>query len=162
MRAVQQYPEATRYLGFQIGACQLAIPQHDVRTIESVRDLHPDPADAGDHCGHVTSAGELWPVYALDEDLEPERSPPSQRRVCILVEHEGTCLGVLADRVAKLPDAGLQLTPLPGCMGKTAAPVAALLVKSDRVLILTTAERLGTCLSPARTMSIAPVGASER
>jgi chemotaxis signal transduction protein len=162
MRAAQQYPEGTRYLGFQIGACELAIPQHDVRTIESVRDLQPDATGAGNHCGCVAAAGEHWPVYALDEDLEPERSPPSQRRVCILVEHEGTCLGVLADRVAKLPDAELQLTPLPPCMGETAAPVAALAVKSDRVLIVTTAERLGTCLSPARTMSAAPAGAAER
>lgn len=153
MHADRQLPEDTRYLGFWIGARELAIPQDQVRAVESVLDLHPQPAGSGGHCGYLDVAGERCPVYALDEDLALQPVPPSQRRVCILIEHEDACLGVLADRIAKLPDDELRLVPLPACMRGSTAPLATLAVKSDRVLIMTTAERLGSCLGTGKSVA---------
>lgn len=142
-----------------LGPVQILVPQQEVHTLEPLSELVmedvPPPA-----CAAFRSAGVHWPVYALDEDLQPGETVPPGRRICAMLRHRGGLYGVLVDQVATvLPDA-LRMNDLPACLAPPQGLFEALAVHGEEVLCLTSAERIARAAGLPDPASTTPASAT--
>ncbi|HTT11461.1 MAG TPA: hypothetical protein VMG60_11270 [Burkholderiaceae bacterium] len=139
------------------GRTRLALSQRVVRSLEATADVEfgsvPPPA-----LGAIATTAGRWPVYALDEELEPLRHVPRARRICALLATEGGLFGVLCDEAQVLARQGLTAYPLPLAMRRAGTPVEGVLDGAG-VALLTSARALAIVVNVGA--GLAPAGERE-
>ncbi len=136
-----------RYAVLTIDERALLIPQQQLHALEPAFDVQR--SEAGD-AGWIAVAGVNWPVYCLSEDLRPIREAPADRHFCVLLESGAGLLGVLCDQVVMLEQMELEILPLPRCMRTAGTPLQGLVLHSERVLCVTSADDLLDCVGLRR------------
>ncbi len=133
------------YVLLSQGARSLLLPQADVRTLEPVLDVVGDaPPRFG--VGWIRFEDQLAPVYCLNKDLNPLRSLPASRRVCVLLNGPEGCFALACDRVQPLRDVQLQLRSIPPAMVRKGMLVRALVAYEDGIGLVTSAGALAAYL----------------
>lgn len=117
----------------------LLLPQTEVRLLESVLDLHSDPAR-----GEVwlQSEGQHIPVWSLDRELRPLPNLPTGRRFCALLGPEQQPFGLTLGGFRLVPRSGCRLLPLPPALRGADSPLLGLVILDDRILPVSDAARL--------------------
>jgi hypothetical protein len=123
----------------------LLLPQGDIRTLESVLDVSPS-GQLANSVGWLPFEGDRWPVYGLDEDLNPCSELLETQRLCVLLNIEGGYFSLLCQNIATLPGSAVRFCPLPPAMIKPGSPLQGLALYGDRVGLVSTAEALATFL----------------
>ena len=123
----------------------LLLPQGGIRTLESVLDISLD-GQLANSVGWLPFEGDRWPVYGLDERLNPCSELPKTQRLCVLLSIEGGYFGLLCQNSATLRGSAVCIRPLPTAMIKPGSPLRGLALYSDGVGLMSTAEALATFL----------------
>ena len=123
----------------------LLLPQGDIRTLESVLDMNLG-GQLANSVGWLPFEGDRWPVYGLDEGLNPCSGLPETQRLCALLSVESGYFGLLCQNIATLPGSAVRIRPLPTAMIKSGSPLRGLALYGDRVGLVSSAEALATFL----------------
>ena len=108
-----------------IDGLKLILPQGDIRTVESIVDMHTnDPPANG--AGWINYLGQLWPVYCLSGELSFLSYAPVSRRACVMLALSKGYLGVLCDDAQVLANFTQQSFAMPASMQLRESPISAL------------------------------------
>lgn len=140
------------YAVLSIDAFEIAIPQSDVRLLESASRMRQ--ADAGDGvAGWIETESGRWPVYCFDESWAPLHPVPAGRKICVLLNCPDGCYGILSDDVRPLPGAVVGCHRLPPAMRLPNSPLQGLLIRAQTGIALSSGiallRRLGGGMSSA-------------
>lgn len=138
--------ETPHFALLSIDGLSLLLPQQDIHTVEPVLDLEP-ATNGGVHVGWISRDQERWPVHCLSADLELMRELPIERRVCVILDHDGLGFGLACEQMTSLQQAHLSFFAVPECMRMPGSPLRALARHSERVLCVTTAADLAGFLA---------------
>lgn len=121
----------------------LALPQGEIRALESIADLDTDETKPLS-VGWVHFMQERWPVYCLSPELSLLVIVPKARRSCAVLDTGAGYLGILCDEVISGIQPSLeQQQPVPAAMRLPASPIIGLITLEDeRVACATTTDRL--------------------
>lgn len=147
---IAQNPTATTdqdnsYALLSLGQRALLIPQHELRTLESVMDVHTSEQPAHG-VGWLQFEDNHWPVYSLDEALQPLPAMPSTQRICALLSHTDGYFGLTCSNVRTLRGTELRSRSLPAPMSNPESPLSGLVLYEDRVGVVSTASALARLL----------------
>ena len=118
-----------------IDGAEFAVPQSDVRMLESASSVQP--AGAGERAiGWISTESGRWPVYCVDAAFAPVRPAPERRRMVALLDRGERCFGVLCDDVRPIPGASVALHRLPAAMRLPDSPLLGLLVRGESAIAL--------------------------
>lgn len=134
MNSSEQFAELS------IDGQSLLLPHTQVRLVESVLDLHSDPARPPGQWINST-LGEL-PVWHLDRHLKPLEEPPTGRRFCVLLAAGSVLYGLSARSFQLRPRKNSRRLPLPAMLRLADTPLSALVVLDERILALADASLL--------------------
>jgi hypothetical protein len=123
----------------------LLLPQGNIRTLESVLDISLG-GQLANSVGWLPFEGDLWPVYGLDEGLNPLSELPETQRLCVLLSLEDGYFGLLCQNCVTLLGSAVRTRPLPTAMIKPGSPIRSLALYGDRIGLVSTAEALATFL----------------
>lgn len=124
----------------------LLLPQHEVRTLESVLDIrtaHPPVHGVG----WLSFEHHDWPVYSMDAALNPLSAVPASQRICAILTLAEGYFGLLCSDVTTAQSSAVVLRPLPQAMAKSHTPLSALALFGDRVGLVSTAIALARYFS---------------
>jgi hypothetical protein len=132
-----------RYVVVQMGRLGLLIPQHQTHSLEPSMDVTRSQTEGfGWFSQHRTRS----PVYCLSEDLQPITEVPDDRRICVLLNIDAERFGLLCSQVALFEPIESKVEPVPECMRRPKQPIRGLVVHGERVLYVTSAQDLLSCL----------------
>jgi len=137
--------DGARYSLLYLGETRLLLAQADIRDIEAADDIVPDEAPPGG-VGRVRVGRHTYPVYSLSDEFELMNGIPEQRRMCVLLAHQGGLYGLVCDRV-EVMEIPADFYPLPECMRLASSPVEALTLLPDGIASLVSAHRLATLIA---------------
>jgi len=127
----------------------LLLPQGGVATIDTLSSV--DSGFAGDGTiGMLRAAGGEWPVYALAADFRPRAECPPSYKYCVAINRaDGTGFSLACEQVGTLAVADeAELQPLQACMRTTGNPIESLLLKDDKLMLVSDAEAMAQYLLP--------------
>ncbi len=133
--------DTARFAALDLGHLSLLLPQHEIRTLETVLDVEGAGADTDAACW-VGLDGERWPVYCLSVDLEALPAIPAERRICVVLHHKEGCFGLVCEQVGNLARNEFDLLAVPVCMRMPETPIRALAVQGEQVHCVTTSADL--------------------
>lgn len=124
----------------------LLMPQSEIRTLESVLDIHTGhpPVQA---VGWLSFEQQDCPVYGMDAALAPLSEVPVSQRICVLLTLSQGYFGLLCSDIATLPGSAVEFRPLPAAMATPNTPLRALALFEGRVALVSTAMALAAYLS---------------
>jgi hypothetical protein len=122
---------------------ELLIPQGAIATIEMIDSMEADAGTAGS-VGRLRSGGREWPVYALSADLSRRRECMASNKYCVAFEIDGQpAFSIACDEVSSLTlDSADQIKPLQSFMRNHGNPIEALLLKDDRLMLVSRVESM--------------------
>ena len=139
------------YALLSLGKRALLIPQPDLRSLESVLDVHT--ADQPAHgVGWLRFANNDWPVYSLDEALRPLSTSPPTQRICALLGCADGYFGLTCTNAISLRGQEKHIHPLPTAMFTLESPLCGLAVHEGRVGLVSTADALAQFLRRSRAV----------
>lgn len=127
----------------------LLLPQSGVATIDTATSI--DTGSTGDGAiGTLRAAGSEWPVYALAADFSPRSEFPSSYKYCIAINRaDGSGFSLACEQVGSISiDDEHELQPLQACMRKAGNPIEWLLLKDDKLMMVSDAEAMSQYLLP--------------
>ena len=133
------------YVLLSLGQRRLLLPQQEVHTLESVWDMVTTDRPQGG-VGWLPYAGDSWPVYGLDEMLNPLSDVPANQRICALLNLDDRYMGLLCTDIATIPGSAIHPRPLPQAMYRPVSPIVGLVQYEDDVGLVSTAAALATFL----------------
>ncbi|ETW95159.1 MAG: hypothetical protein ETSY1_31845 [Candidatus Entotheonella factor] len=119
----------------------LLLPQRDVRTLESVLDIHTGHPPARG-VGWLSYDHQEWPVYGMDAALNPVSDVPASQRICTLLILAEGYFGLLCSDITTVQGSAVEFRPLPPAMAKPNTPLSALALFRDRVGLVSTTMAL--------------------
>jgi len=127
----------------------LLLPQVGVATIETASNIEPVVNAAG-AIGTLRTAGGEWPVYALASDFKPRLECPPSYKYCIAINRDGkAAFSLVCEQVGSISVADEDgLEPLQACMRSAGNPIDALLLKDDKLMLVSDAESMSQYLLP--------------
>lgn len=132
---------ASHYVALVFGAHRLVLPQSALRTLEPAADLDPvQPPPGG--VGWMASGADRWPVYSLDDDLQPTQATLVQRRICALLSAGDGVLGLLCDDLHRVPQSDAEVFPLPPAMALPGTPLRGIVTYTGASAGLTSVDAL--------------------
>ena len=139
-----------------LGECALLIPQNEIRTLESVLDVHT--ADQPAHgVGWLRFENNDWPVYSLDEALQPLSAMPPTQRICALLGFADGYFGLTCTNVITLRDTEKHIRPIPTAMFNLESPLCGLAIHGDRIGLVSTSGALAQFLRVSTTAPVSGV-----
>lgn len=139
--------DVSGWMLLEVGSTRVALPKSDLQRVELAADLTDAPSDQGATAGgFITEDGVCWPVYGLDERLQPDSSMREACRICVFVRSQETVWGLLCDRVNLIEELAVQ--PTPACLGRLARLARGLALEEDGVVLITDAADLADHLMP--------------
>jgi hypothetical protein len=123
------------YAVLSIDAIEIAIPQSDVRVLESTSRMVPTDGSGG-VAGWISTETGRWPVYCFDETWAPVHPVPAGRKICVLLNCPDGCYGILSDDVRALAGAAVVRHPLPPAMRVQDSPLQELLISGGTGIAL--------------------------
>ena len=122
---------------------ELLIPQGAIATIEMLDSMEADAGTAG-AVGRLRSGGREWPVYALSADLSRRTECMASNKYCVAFEIDGQpAFSIACDEVGSLTlDSADQIKPLQSFMRNQGNPIEALLLKDDRLMLVSRVESM--------------------
>jgi hypothetical protein len=140
------------YATLMLGSLALAVPQHEMHTLEPVLDIETAEPE-GMRIGSIALAGSRWPVYCLSANLEAASVLPATWRICVMLGATGTLFGIVCEMVAMIDGAEIQSFSMPTCMSHPMQPIRALALYQEQVLCITTANDLIDFMAPPASLS---------
>ena len=122
---------------------QLLIPQGAIATIEMIDSMEAGAGTKG-AVGCLRSGGREWPVYALSADLSRLTECMASNKYCVAFEIDGQpAFSIACDEVSSLTlDSADQIKPLQSFMRNHGNPIEALLLKDDRLMLVSRVESM--------------------
>ena len=122
---------------------QLLIPQAAIATIEMIDNMEADAGTAGT-VGRLRSGGREWPVYALSADLSRRTECMASNKYCVAFEIDGEpAFSLACDEVSSLAlDSADLIKPLQSFMRNHGNPIEALMLKDDRLMLVSRVESM--------------------
>lgn len=127
----------------------LLLPQGGVATIETASSV--EPASSGNGAiGTLRAAGGEWPVYALASDFRPRAECPPSYKYCVAINRAGGAAFSLACEQVGTLSLGddSELEPLQACMRTAGSPIESLLLKDDKLMLVSDPESMSQYLLP--------------
>ena len=127
----------------------LLVPQGDVATIETAGNI--DTISNGDgSLGRLRAMGSEWPVYALASNFEPIRECPPSYKYCVPINRDSQAAFSLAcEQVSTVSvENDSESEPLQDCMRASGSPIASLLLKDNKLMLLTDITTMQHYLHP--------------
>lgn len=140
-----------RYVVVQMGDSDLLIPQQQTHSLEPSIDVMRSQAEG---VGWFTLDGNRSPVYCLSDDLQPTTEVPADRRICVLLNIDGEKFGLLCTNVALFEQTDPHVEPVPECMRIPDLPIRGLVVHGEKILYVTSAQDLLSCLDQAMQQTV--------
>ena len=134
------------YTLLSIGGHALLLPQSDIRILAPVQDVKLVVRRASGVAGWLAFAGRRWPVYCLDEALQPLSHLPSGQRICAMVKLNTSYFGLVCTHVATVHGATLRIWPVPAAMAMPGSPIQGLSRYADQVALVSTSAALAVLL----------------
>ncbi|MFZ2652930.1 MAG: hypothetical protein WA210_22750 [Burkholderiaceae bacterium] len=134
-----------KFTALVLGRHRLLIAQSDLRSLEAADDVDSKAPPQGG-VGWIAAGSDYWPVYALDDELQPSCAPARPRRACALLSRGDKLFGVLCDDLQFLQHAAPTLYPLPAVMALPQTPLRGVVAWGDQRAALTSAEALASHL----------------
>jgi chemotaxis signal transduction protein len=129
-----------------IDGLKLVLPQGDIRTVESIVDMHTnDPPANG--AGWINYLGQLWPVYCLSGELSFLSYAPVSRRACVMLALSKGYLGLLCDDAQVLANFIQQSFAMPASMQLSESPIAALVNDDNGLACVSDASHIDHFIS---------------
>jgi len=125
----------------KIKGLNLLLPQGEVRTLESVKDVDT-AAPALHSTGWVAYVQKRWPVYCLSEELTLLKEMPAERRACAMMAMGAGYIGILCDDMIVLKDFAAQRYELPVAMKLPDTPILHLVAYEQGIACVSNATRL--------------------
>jgi len=127
----------------------LLLPQGGVATIETTSSVEL-VATAPGAIGTLKTAGGEWPVYALAADFRPRSECPPTYKYCVAINRDDeAAFSLVCEQVSTISVADEnELEPLQACMRTAANPIDALLLKDDKLMLVSDAEAMSQFLLP--------------
>lgn len=127
----------------KINGLNLLLPQGEIRTLESARDIDP-VAPALRSIGWIAYARKRWPVYCLTEGLSLMAVVPSERRACAMLTMGAGYIGIMCDDMIILKDFAAQLYEIPHVMSEPHTPILHLVFYEEGIACASNANKLTT------------------
>ena len=127
----------------------LLIPQQAVATIEMASNIVKGD-NPGQTIGNLkTKAGE-WPAYALTADFKSRADCPTNYRYCVAINRGNQeAFSIVCEEVSALTiDNDEELKPLQACMRTPGNPIEEVVLKDDKLMLLSNVETMQEFLSP--------------
>lgn len=130
-----------QYAVLSIDTFEIAIPQSDVRMLESASRMMP--ADAADGvAGWINTETGRWPVYCFDGSWARAHPVPAGRKICVLLNCPDGCYGILSDDVRPLAGGAVGCHLLPPAMRLPNSPLQGLLIRAETGIALSSGVAL--------------------
>ncbi|MCP4764716.1 MAG: hypothetical protein GY875_00420 [Gammaproteobacteria bacterium] len=126
----------------------LIIPQQAVATIEMASNIVSGDTPERTIGNLKTEAGE-WPAYALTADFNSRADCPTSYRYCVAINcGNQEAFSVACEEVSALTiDNDEELKPLQACMRTPGNPIEAVVLKDDKLMLLSNVETMQEFLS---------------
>jgi hypothetical protein len=134
------------YTLLSMGGHALLLPQSEIRTLVPIQDISLGGRRASGVVGWFPFAGRRWPVYCLDEALQPRPHLPPGQRMCALVKLNTGYFGLVCAHVALVPGSAVRIWPVPAAMALPDSSLQGLSRYADRVALVSTAAALAVLL----------------
>lgn len=142
----------TGWVILSIDNTQLTLPGAELVSIELHRALELEIDQDTGIVAWFNQGEKKWPVYCLNGDLALLSMIPADRSFSVFIEHRGIKLGILCDRVRKLPPEDLLLAQkLPACMANPHSPIEALALVDNEPTGIISAAALANYLTQPLT-----------
>jgi hypothetical protein len=127
----------------------LLLPQGGVATIETIGSIDREPSAAGS-IGTLRSGGGEWPAYALTADFEPRAECPPSYKYCVAINrNDEAVFSLLCEEVGTVSVVDEDdLQPLQACMRGERNPIESLLLKDDKLMLVSNIEAMQHYLLP--------------
>jgi hypothetical protein len=139
------------YVLLSLGTRALLMPQNDIRALESVLDVQTS-AQPAHGVGWLQFENNDWPVYSLDEALQPLSAIPSTQRICALLGSPDGSFGLTCTNATTLRDTEKHIRPIPAAMRNQESPLCGLAIHGGRIGLVCTADTLAQFLRLRRTV----------
>lgn len=127
----------------------LLLPQGGVATIETTTNIDRESPASG-AIGTLKSGGGEWPVYALAADFKPQADCPPSYKYCVAINRNNeAAFSLLCEEVGTVSvvDAD-ELKPLQACMRSEQNPIESLLLKDNKLMLVSDIEAMQHYLLP--------------
>jgi len=127
----------------------LLMPQGGVTTIETASNVEP-ASSADGAIGTLRAAGGEWPVYALAGDFSTRDACPPSYKYCVAINASGgTGFSLVCEQVGTVSvDDENELQPLQACMRSAGNPIESLLLRDNKLMLVSDAESMSQYLLP--------------
>jgi len=126
----------------------LLLPQNAVVTIEMIENIETEVSVTGAIGTLKANEGE-WPVFALGADFKPQLDCPPEYRYCVAVSQPGkAAFSIVCEEVESVTvDHESELKPLQACMRNTTNPIASLMYKDEKLMLVSDIEAMQNYLN---------------
>jgi chemotaxis signal transduction protein len=127
----------------------LLLPQGGVATIETTDSIDRQASAAGS-LGTLRSGGGEWPVYALASDFKPRTECPPSYKYCVAINRNNeAAFSLLCEEVGTVSVVNEDdIQPLQACMRGERNPIESLLLKDDKLMLVSDIEAMQHYLLP--------------
>ena len=127
----------------------LLLPQGGVATIETTSNIDRESPENGS-VGTLKSGGGEWPVYALASDFKPQTDCPPSYKYCVAINRNNeAAFSLLCEEVGTVAvNNEADLKPLQACMRTEKNPIESLLLKDDKLMLVSDIEAMQHYLLP--------------
>lgn len=129
------------------------VPQSDVRTLESVLELHREEHD-DTSVGSLEFEDALWPVYCVDEAFHPVSEIPSDQRICVLLRCDQEYFGLMCTDITTVNRAHIQSRPVPMAMRQYSSVLEALALYDGRLSLVSATTLLAKALAISEALVV--------
>lgn len=127
----------------------LLLPQEVVATIEVAHSIDHE-VDTPGALGTLISGAHEWPAFALTADFKTQSERPASYRFCVGFNRDDrAAFAIACEEVSTLVVDNInQFKPLQTCMRTSACPVESLLLKDNKLMLVSGVETMHHFLVP--------------
>jgi len=127
----------------------LLLPQGGVATIETVSRVERESSESG-AIGTLKAGGGEWPAYALASDFTPQTECPPSYKYCVAINRNNqAAFSLVCEQVGTVSVVSEdELKPLQACMRTNRNPIESLLLKDDKLMLVSDIEAMQHYLLP--------------
>ena len=131
----------------------LLLPQKEVGTIEVVNNILEE-SDTPGAFGTLKSGGREWSVFALSSYFEKKQECPPDYKYCVGINYEeqAGAYSLVCEEVSTLKiENASELKSLQPCMKSSDCPIESLVLKNNRLMLVSNVEMMRQFLIPGAT-----------
>lgn len=127
----------------------MLLPQGGVATIETASNIDREAAESGS-VGTLRAGGGEWPAYALASDFKPQAECPPSYKYCVAINCDNqAAFSLVCEEVGTVSLISEdELKPLQDCMRTDRNPIESLLLKDNKLMLVSDIEAMQQYLLP--------------